>query len=751
MESLGWWVIIAVVLFFLIRRNDKSGKKDINRKANEPSRGAKSRVLDASAQSCWLPMGHAVEIQGYSVPGGMIYVGDGLANGRGIDVEPSLINPKLKVNRREVDYSGDHMGYWPSYSNIHPASRAAYLEWLAGGRKDSSANIGYVFLFFYGLERRCLLDPNKHSVSATEILEITREVQRLRDLYAEKSGSFDGYSARFLDAIKLNSSPETILSENPASDPNMRNKSEILVKFALGKAASADQPIPVGWALAWVCQDPEIKLRTSAKRCPEEFQALFRARYAERYGEGLVIKPGKTQARFYYAPASNSLSGVHDSQLYNGPSVPDVLTLKKPRRLISEFTDEVMDELDSYSRFVGREKESRGSFQALALMPKPISKLFEKPEVAAFREKLFERLGTEDIAEIPGQWIFEQFPTGKPDQMTKKEAVLLAQAFEKIGLGVVPDVRFTNHKPTLAQPAVIFRLREGAPSAPSKEFELAALLMRLSIMVADSDGEISSEEEQHLERHLESGLGLEAGERDRLRAHLQWLPKDAATRGMTGLKKRVEALDIVARTAIGNVLVTVASSDGEIDAREVAMLQKLYRLLGLDPNNVYMQAHAIAAAPVTVRSAQPQTDDYKIPKKPGGEVSQGEPPRVALDEAALSRKRHDTEQVKALLSSIFSDEPEEEEIEIKVLSNETSNSSIAGLDSEHSVLVREIISQQKWTRVELEVLASKHSLLLDGALDTINEAALDLCGAPLIEEDADSFEIDVEIVEEMTA
>jgi hypothetical protein len=50
------------------------------------------------------------------------------------------------------------MGYWPLYSGIDPASRAAYLHWLTGGRKAPEAYIGYVFLFFYGIERRVLVD-----------------------------------------------------------------------------------------------------------------------------------------------------------------------------------------------------------------------------------------------------------------------------------------------------------------------------------------------------------------------------------------------------------------------------------------------------------------------------------------------------------------------------------------------------------------------------------------------------------------
>ena len=72
--------------------------------------------------------------------------------------EPALIDPGLSVDTRAPDYAGTKMGYWPSYSSIPADCRAAYLHWLLDGRYAPGAYIGYVFLYFYGLERRLLVD-----------------------------------------------------------------------------------------------------------------------------------------------------------------------------------------------------------------------------------------------------------------------------------------------------------------------------------------------------------------------------------------------------------------------------------------------------------------------------------------------------------------------------------------------------------------------------------------------------------------
>ena len=113
-----------------------------------------------SADDCWVPPGRDATVAGYTIHGGMLYVGQGLLAINGPGIEPALIDPSLPVNRANPDRAGAGMTYWPSYSSISPECRAAYLDWLATGRRDPGAYIGYVFLYFYGLERRVLAEAS---------------------------------------------------------------------------------------------------------------------------------------------------------------------------------------------------------------------------------------------------------------------------------------------------------------------------------------------------------------------------------------------------------------------------------------------------------------------------------------------------------------------------------------------------------------------------------------------------------------
>ena len=136
-------------------------------------RSSRTRHKPVNPDSVWIAPGKLVKVAGQDIPDGMLYVGNYLQSAGGYaDVEPALINPKLEVNWSSPDYQGSMMNYWPSYSRIDPDCRAAYLNWLASGRNDPNINIGYVFIFFYGLERRVFADAKESEIARSEILII---------------------------------------------------------------------------------------------------------------------------------------------------------------------------------------------------------------------------------------------------------------------------------------------------------------------------------------------------------------------------------------------------------------------------------------------------------------------------------------------------------------------------------------------------------------------------------------------------
>ena len=254
-----------------------------------PSRSYSAAVQRAAGDVVWVPAGQLVRIGGCSISGGLIYVGRELAAVTGGGPDPALIDPGLGIDHQVADYAGAKMGYWPSYSRIAPACRAAYLQWLADGRHAPHAYIGYVFLYFYGLERRLLVDEQKSASARSEREILLTEVRRLIGIYGT-NGSFRGYAEGLLAYMTADDAQRRYLSSPPARRHGWEVPFEL--RLGLGQLAADARPVPADWALAWLRLHPEGWLRTPATRCPAEFDEVFTRRYHERYGAGLQVEPG---------------------------------------------------------------------------------------------------------------------------------------------------------------------------------------------------------------------------------------------------------------------------------------------------------------------------------------------------------------------------------------------------------------------------------------------------------------------------
>jgi hypothetical protein len=71
------------------------------------------------------------------------------------------------------------------------------------------------------------------------------------------------------------------------------------------------------------------------------------------------------------------------------------------------------------------------------------------------------------------------------------------------------------------------------------------------------------------------------------------------------------------------------------------------------------------------------------------------------------------------------------------------------LDVTHSAFLKELLAQMSWKRSALEDVASRHQLLPEGAIDAVNEAALDAHGESLLEGD-DPIEVNQTVRKELS-
>jgi uncharacterized tellurite resistance protein B-like protein len=754
MELLVGIAAVVFVLWLLTGRSKRGQERDSavprptplpqSKKPTSPPKGlaafgahAVSYDLGANpvtADQCWVPPGRDVTVAGLLITGGMLYVGRGLGSiAAWRSVEPALVDPSLPVDRSQPDHTGVGMSYWPSYSEISPQCRAAYLEWLAGGRRDPSAYIGYVFLFFYGLERRALADAPRVELTREELPAILAEVEQLLAVYG--NNTFRGYAAQLLDIVKLT------IEEDNFQPPLERTGWELpmSLRIGIGHIVAAGKPLPTDWALSWYLTHPDTSLRTPARRCASEFRELFQVRYAKEFGEGLVLKPNKSKLKVEFRPASASFGGP----LVLSLDLPDIAPLSAPLGKIRSIAETCCTEIEAYSRWMGRNPDQPKNLAAMALLPREIAASHASAEAHALWDWIKETIGLRDRALVRTQELLRRCPISTGSKLSKGDTVLLAQLIEKRGFGIEPDVRFGGAPLTNFDSAVLFKLPPDASAIASPQYAGAAVLLHLAVAVSAADGTISPDEERHLEQHLEKALVLSEAERIRLSAHLAWLR--AAEPGMGGLKKRLEALNEEQRSTIGDFIVGVAGADGLITPDEIRTLEKIYPMLGLAPDDVYSHVHAMTAGgpadvvdsaePVTVIPVQ-SVQGFAIPARPS------QAPTVHLNMATVEAKLAQSAKISAILDDIFTeDEPAPQ---VAVLPTPETGK----LSTGYATLLRRLTERPAWSRSEFDSLAGELGLLPDGALDTINEASLDRLDITVIEGD-DPITVDRDAAKEL--
>ena len=685
----------------------------------------------------------------------MVYIGSGAKSVDGCVIEPCLIDPGLPVGWKRPDWAGDTMGYWPSYDGVGKRARAAYLAWLIDGRRSESAYIGYVFLFFYGLERRLLVDLDS-DFEHPDVAVIVAEIERLVGIYGDNH-SFAGYAISLLGFVEALRSVNVKMQPVPW-DPDYRGwEVPAAVRVGVGKYVANGSGIPAEWALSYLRYHPEGGLRTPATRCQSEFDELFTVRYRARFGAGIKVRRPARKLEFSYRPASGGFSGEVSATV---DAIPDITSVSGPINKLKDLGAECTDELDAYSRFLGRRPNESGAAAGVALLPDDLLASHGGPIVDDLRSWTSDLLAGRSSVVVPLDELVQRWSPGRTNKLAKRDAVSLASLLGKIGVGVEPDVRFGASTPKPGSESVLFLLPDGAAVAPSPAYTAAMSLVHLTAVVAAADGSISSSEQQHLAEHTEQVLGLDAAERARLEAHFAFL--STGKLGMAGMKRKMEVLSVEERADVGWFVIDVAAADGVISPEEISTLTKVFRHLGLDEADVYRQVHALGTGdkgPVTVRDAEPTTR-WAVPE-PATDTPQR--PVVMLDPVKVQARLAATAHVTALLADIFADDDTPAAVlpppgggtaaplapPGQPTTSPAAESAIEGLDAAHSAFAAVLAGQPEWDRDDAEEIAESLGLpFLDGALDVINEATMDACGEPLVEGD-DPVKLNAYAIEEL--
>ena len=677
----------------------------------------------------WIRPGSDVRVAGRNL-GGMVYVGSETRRDSWEQANNALIDPGLPVAKLGTDIAGESLPYWPCYRDINPRERATYLDWLAGGRADPRIGPGYVFLYFYGLERRFFLD----APADEEKRHLVAEVSRLLDAYGQNH-SVRRYLGAFLNAAAVVLDPR---GERKPPFAKSAQELPLLLRVAIGQMAKTGQPLSADWLLEWYVAHPDTRLRTAVTRALPEFKALFVLFFDERFPEGLAIRVPKRRLRAVYRAAS----GTFEADLRGAiGDVPDIAALSKPVTVAREIADEAVGALAKYSRFLGRHPHGRDTIEAHALLPERLWPLF--PSAGMEDLRLWAQAKIEDGGLVPVEQVIERLEGVLPDKLGKRQLTGAADALARLSIGLAPDPRFALRSPRFGEPVVLFRLPAGLTKLEdvSENYKHLLFLVAMGSSIAHADGTVAAKEREALEGRIDTSELL-PHERARLHANLTWMLEIPPDIGL--FRRRLRDAPEQTRHELGQAALALAAADGVIDPGEIKAIERLYSAIGLPADGIYADLHALTAhaEPVTVRRPALSGDvDYAIPSPPE------EDHKVVLDAGRVASLVADTARVSSVLGEIFGDgtDTEEEDLEDSL---DGEGGVFPGMDAQHAAFLGELLTRPNWGEIEFATLAKQFRLMQDGALETVNEWAFDRYGDLLIEA-YEGYEINPDIAAEL--
>jgi hypothetical protein len=726
-------IIVGLLIYFKEFSNKKpptAAVSTFNQKGTLTSRAVTrdetfNRPLGQPAK--WYSKGKSVTVQRSVISDGMVYVGSYFKGSYGNYSDACLIDPTLRVS---YEGFGEPLGYWPNYSDITKRCRGVYLRWIAGGRRDPGIDIGYVFIFFYGLERRLFVDGRINKLDNTERIAITDEVIRLLSVYGD-NWSFRGYASRLLGTEWLLFGQGTPL---PAYIDFDDYHFMDVFRAVLGRYVTEGKPIPAGIALQWLNLYTDYRLKTPARRCKKEFRELFVQEYAERYGEGLVIPRNKRGLFLDYHPASPTI-GRFNLEL---GELSDPFLLMKPKRKLIALAEKCTGELDAYSRFMGKKGSDPNSLTALAYLPKG---LLDSNPIAGQAKAGLSEICEEGTSVISTEDLFSILGFPLPAEINKKYSHVLALLLEKLGFGIAPDTRYHNGKLDIPGEIAIFKNGHGPGFIPSRGFNTIGAVLQLGALVSQTTKGFLPAKEGLLRDLVQSDRELNTTEKDSLLAYLYWCIRTPQKKA--GLKNKLARLTVNEKLGIGRVLLSVALADGSIEPKEVKKLETLYGLLGLDKTHVISDLASTLDEPVKVSDRDPEIT-YQIPK-----VTVKPRTGLELNEDLIRLREEETRRVKTVLEGIFSAEgADDNKPEPSTNDYESTVNPLNALDSAHVDLFKQLVEREFWDRDALEGICEKYGLMTDGAMEVLNEWAFEYGNAPLII-DGKPIHIDTELAEEI--
>jgi len=179
--------------------------------------------------------------------------------------EPSIIFKDMPVVKPRSPKLVDRPPYYPAYASLSPEQRWIYLNWLEDITEE--IDIGYVFLYYYGLERNLIVGD--FNTAFQEILLL----RKIHDNKSFEAYSYNAllYSSAFRDQISLAQSVMKNESKNGIDNV------DLLFLYRFGEDIAVEEFMSLARRIKGINQ-------RYIKKLPDRFKAALSISLSEKFG-----------------------------------------------------------------------------------------------------------------------------------------------------------------------------------------------------------------------------------------------------------------------------------------------------------------------------------------------------------------------------------------------------------------------------------------------------------------------------------
>lgn len=663
-----------------------------------------------------------IEIKGFKINNAMIYTKDSSYD----DEFSSTITLSSPVGTPDGERS--KLNYWPSYQNLTDNQRAKYLEWLASGRNSELEEVGYIFIFFYGLERRYFKDKKDKEI-------ILNEVQRLLLKYGELSGSLRSYLGNFLIYGYLEKGIDNISLENI----NLLEKLVFENTFLSIKLAYLYQNnLPLDPKTAFnISKSLDISNKNSVviKRTLKLIEDLFFKKYLCKYGENFMLKLSKRKEVIYYRTATS------DFQVNNSFEIPNILGISSQFKNLGLLFNECVEDLRGVSSLIAKgipEDDPR----YFSMLPDILKNSKEHPLKNQFMKIVNESENKEIYNFIKISSLLNLINIEPREKLTLTQSKSIVQLCKDLGYKIEPDSFITGNCYSQTNEVAIFKATNFEENFIN--YNLSKLILEIGIVISNSDGVIEQNEIDYLTSFIKT---FNSSEDEILRINALKYLYISNPPNLNGLGEKIkEKLNKDQIQIISEFIVSLSTIDGELHKKEEKTLKTLFKAMGVEMSELEALLEKFKERyeePVEVLAGTNIKGEI-IEKEV---VKQG----IILDKNIIKKTLTNTKEISAILGSIFDEDQDTENNEIidntkKVTPLTKDSEETNQLDSRYKNIFNEITLKNEWSRIEFETLVKKYNFMPSAIIEVLNEWSDEVLDDFLIEENEDKIIVDLQLL-----